>query len=106
MQEFSSVKKFHSPAPKLEIRAPRERGPSHVDRFSECSPAAGTIATFNLRNVGMSRWQLSDQITTLVDARERGGMSVVGPFRPRLSRVGVSVIRRLSAAPILCRRGS
>src|SRR6185437_14566692 len=31
---------------------------THVDLFSNCSPAGGTIAAFNWRNVGTSRWQL------------------------------------------------
>jgi hypothetical protein len=56
MQKFSAGK-FHDNSSGGPHNA-EGHGNGWKDEFSDGSPAAGTIAAFNSRNVGMSRWQL------------------------------------------------
>jgi hypothetical protein len=46
-----------------------------VLQFSECSPADGTSAAANKWDLGTSRWQLSEKITTIAGVHVRGRSS-------------------------------
>jgi hypothetical protein len=49
-----------------------DRPANNVLQFLKWSPAAGTNAAVNWRDCGMSRWQLSNKITTIAAVHVRG----------------------------------